>query len=313
MTHNTFDFTKKKRWADILVKEAADVITLVLSDTCKVLYCGTAITEILGWRDVDLVDSNLMDLAVSDDQDKLRSSFEQAIQTNTELFIYVRFKCKVRPNPQSDTKDVLLELQGYPHYTEPGDKCTCFFAAAKAYPGRGATLRNTYVELKMENEHLQQKVAELRDRAMALGIVSNGAPEHPQPGLKLTAPSHYPPHIMPEGAPKLRKSSYESSIYTHSSLQSPATSAARPDDNGVEDGSRKKKPKRGHNGEQYVCITCGRTDSPEWRRGPLGPKTLCNACGLRWAKQTRKNDQPEGGDKSAGGDGGPMNSGPIYT
>jgi hypothetical protein len=31
-------------------------------------------------------------------------------------------------------------------------------------------------------------------------------------------------------------------------------------------------------------------------QGPLGPKTLCNACGLRWAKQMRRSDDPaEGG------------------
>ncbi|QRV78866.1 GATA type zinc finger [Ceratobasidium sp. AG-Ba] len=36
--------------------------------------------------------------------------------------------------------------------------------------------------------------------------------------------------------------------------------------------------------EPRVCTTCSRTDSPEWRRGPYGPKTLCNACGLKWAK-----------------------------
>jgi hypothetical protein len=29
-------------------------------------------------------------------------------------------------------------------------------------------------------------------------------------------------------------------------------------------------------GGLHVCVTCGRTDSPEWRKGPLGPKTLCN-------------------------------------
>lgn len=29
----------------------------------------------------------------------------------------------------------------------------------------------------------------------------------------------------------------------------------------------------------HVCVTCGRTDSPEWRKGPLGPKTLCNVSG----------------------------------
>ncbi|KAM0747380.1 hypothetical protein T439DRAFT_329111 [Meredithblackwellia eburnea MCA 4105] len=40
-----------------------------------------------------------------------------------------------------------------------------------------------------------------------------------------------------------------------------------------------------------VCANCGRTDSPEWRAGPTGLRTLCNACGLRWAK-TQKNSPP---------------------
>lgn len=35
------------------------------------------------------------------------------------------------------------------------------------------------------------------------------------------------------------------------------------------------------------CANCGRTDSPEWRVGPSGQRSLCNACGLRWAKATR--------------------------
>lgn len=38
------------------------------------------------------------------------------------------------------------------------------------------------------------------------------------------------------------------------------------------------------------CDECGAVESPEWRKGPKGPKTLCNACGLRWAKKTRKEE-----------------------
>jgi hypothetical protein len=30
-----------------------------------------------------------------------------------------------------------------------------------------------------------------------------------------------------------------------------------------------------------ICMTCGVVDAPEWRRGPNGPKTLCNACGRK--------------------------------
>lgn len=59
-----------------------------------------------------------------------------------------------------------------------------------------------------------------------------------------------------------------------------------------------KRPKRGvrshpyenrmlsHHGKQRAappgrCHSCNRAETPEWRRGPDGARTLCNACGLR--------------------------------
>lgn len=30
------------------------------------------------------------------------------------------------------------------------------------------------------------------------------------------------------------------------------------------------------------CQHCGVEKTPQWRAGPLGPKTLCNACGVRY-------------------------------
>jgi len=29
------------------------------------------------------------------------------------------------------------------------------------------------------------------------------------------------------------------------------------------------------------CTSCGTKETPEWRRGPDGQRSLCNACGLR--------------------------------
>ncbi|CAG8595707.1 7468_t:CDS:10 [Funneliformis mosseae] len=49
--------------------------------------------------------------------------------------------------------------------------------------------------------------------------------------------------------------------------------------------SKKKRKKRSASSSNKVCHHCQRKDSPEWRKGPDGPKTLCNACGLRYAKQ----------------------------
>lgn len=38
----------------------------------------------------------------------------------------------------------------------------------------------------------------------------------------------------------------------------------------------------------HKCQRCGTTETPEWRRGPNGLRTLCNACGLFHAKLVKK-------------------------
>lgn len=56
----------------------------------------------------------------------------------------------------------------------------------------------------------------------------------------------------------------------------------------------KKEKKKLKVADEYVCADCGTLDSPEWRKGPRGPKTLCNACGLRWAKKEKKRGGDDG-------------------
>ncbi|KAF2483400.1 hypothetical protein BDY17DRAFT_249574 [Neohortaea acidophila] len=63
------------------------------------------------------------------------------------------------------------------------------------------------------------------------------------------------------------------------------------------DGLKKDKKKL-KVADEYVCADCGTLDSPEWRKGPRGPKTLCNACGLRWAKKEKKEKRGGGDDSS---------------
>lgn len=36
------------------------------------------------------------------------------------------------------------------------------------------------------------------------------------------------------------------------------------------------------------CVHCGENSTPEWRRGPYGNRTLCNACGLFYRKLIKK-------------------------
>jgi PAS domain S-box-containing protein len=50
-------------------------------------------------------------------------------------------------------------------------------------------------------------------------------------------------------------------------------------DRDVRNSSDKKKKIK--LADEYVCTDCGTLDSPEWRKGPNGPKSLCNACGCK--------------------------------
>ena len=66
---------------------------------------------------------------------------------------------------------------------------------------------------------------------------------------------------------------------------------------GFAQGDAKKR--RGKAAPPGRCHSCNRAETPEWRRGPDGARTLCNACGLHYAKLTRK----IGSSKSNGGNG----------
>jgi hypothetical protein len=45
-----------------------------------------------------------------------------------------------------------------------------------------------------------------------------------------------------------------------------------------------KKGQKNRRSKTTVCLNCGSMDTPQWRVGPLGPRTLCNACGVRYKK-----------------------------
>ncbi|KAI1298994.1 hypothetical protein EDD11_006575 [Mortierella claussenii] len=51
----------------------------------------------------------------------------------------------------------------------------------------------------------------------------------------------------------------------------------------------RKRAKRTH--PPGRCLSCDSSDTPEWRRGPDGARTLCNACGLHYAKLLKRQNK----------------------
>lgn len=42
-----------------------------------------------------------------------------------------------------------------------------------------------------------------------------------------------------------------------------------------------------------ACTSCGTVSTPQWREGPCGPRTLCNACGVKHLRHVRGYQQPD--------------------
>ncbi|KAL3230498.1 GATA zinc finger [Nakaseomyces bracarensis] len=113
---------------------------------------------------------------------------------------------------------------------------------------------------------------------------------------------NHPPSLLPVTIPKLINKEFVQVIQTPQCLtvsERPATGESKSTcnaDNSQDNGStkttvrkRKVKPgkvsKSGKNRNIYGhCLHCGQEDTPEWRNGPQGKATLCNACGLFFKK-----------------------------
>ncbi|PPQ75254.1 hypothetical protein CVT24_007432 [Panaeolus cyanescens] len=61
--------------------------------------------------------------------------------------------------------------------------------------------------------------------------------------------------------------------------------------NGNAGHQKSKYRKRSRATPPGKCHSCNIRETPEWRRGPDGARTLCNACGLHYAKLMRKRDK----------------------
>ncbi|KAJ1023234.1 hypothetical protein NDA16_003387 [Ustilago loliicola] len=66
-------------------------------------------------------------------------------------------------------------------------------------------------------------------------------------------------------------------------------------------GKGMKRVRKRKNEHHQECLGCQAKETPEWRKGPMGPRTLCNACGLLYAKLTkRKLQEAEAAAKATG-------------
>ncbi|KAF7715413.1 GATA transcription factor LreB-like protein [Penicillium ucsense] len=210
------------------------------------------------------------------------------------------------------------------------DRCTGFFIMCRPYPTKNSLLLDSFLEHKIENARLVQQIAKLRqeedeeasmsrlsynkidDKMVDVQSAAQGSGSD-QESVETVAPNSdesddVQGDYFSENAPRTGGLSHIEGIEVMTGLyygdgersRGLSTGARRgrliqcdidittaaDQARNVQEGDRRKRLKG-----QHVCTDCGTADSPEWRKGPSGPKTLCNACGLRWSKKEKKRQE----------------------
>ncbi|KAI0064728.1 hypothetical protein BV25DRAFT_1914409 [Artomyces pyxidatus] len=286
-----YEFLRRKRWADLLVNELTEAVLLVFSPAYTVHYSSRTIHELLGWSDDELLDGDLLEIMNGRDRDGFRATCRGAAAHRRPLQAFVRLRCKNFCG-SADAKEVLFEIYGYPLFAaEEEGECMCFYTIAKPNPSRKTATLNTMVELKRENDQLHKDLQALRSRSQELSVVQATQTGEPYDLDDMSVQIATNLGLDTSGIVR-REISRTSYLAPPQPLHEEP--ASQPPPGPDDDGDERKKRKVVTTSEMYVCNTCGRTDSPEWRKGPRGPKTLCNACGLRWAKKVRKFEEGTG-------------------
>lgn len=188
----TSEFTKRKNWSQRIVEEMQDVLH-VLSPTGVFLFASPSSLDTTGFTPEELVGRGITDFIERDDIDNFIRDFTASIQLDAPLTTYIRFRRK-------DEAAVLFEITGQPYYStsapipasasssrtvkaaaaavnnatpsasasgsapdgKGGEKiCKCFFAMARLYPSKNNAMLDSFLELKIENEKLRQRLAEV--------------------------------------------------------------------------------------------------------------------------------------------------------
>ncbi|KXJ86226.1 hypothetical protein Micbo1qcDRAFT_126587 [Microdochium bolleyi] len=349
------EFTKRRNWPAKVVEELKDFLH-ILDSHGRIKYVSPSVTALTGYESEEVVDCFLRDLIHADDVGTFTSEMNESIATGNPLRIFFRLKKK-------NGEYAIFESVGHAHIAaskfapNPDNQspfCQAVFMMSRPYPTKNATLLDTFLEHKIENERLKRRIAELRreeeeDEASTRSWYTGPdgqsditaseevmSTHHSGPGLYSQQSTNSDSHSMPPperpssmSNPSLTRENLEGSVaankmdsikdkmarfegpshtdtiemltglrYVEGERSKGITTGnhsptlikgdagiAIPMDRDPRTGDKKKKLKVA---EEYVCTDCGTLDSPEWRKGPSGPKTLCNACGLRWAKKEKK-------------------------
>ncbi|PLB55260.1 hypothetical protein P170DRAFT_432791 [Aspergillus steynii IBT 23096] len=346
----------KSVWTQRVLGEMKDMLLLLGSDG-RIAYASPACHWITGYEFPQIDRHDIARFIHTEDRAFFAAEMDECIANSRPFHCHFRFY-------KRDNASCVLEAYGHPHMAtpkrgsgssngRPTQVCNGVFLVCRPYPTRSSQTLDSFLEHKLENIRLNQRIAQLREEeeeddinagqqsapgnqttttttthtmhstfitsvqssvtqsnvaeAAGSGDDSNDSSDEPTIGDESDSRSLL--EQVEDRLPQTEDMSHIEGIEVMTGLYygdgersqglstglrqgrlihcNRESSSPESQEQDLPDSDRRKRLKG-----EYMCTDCGTADSPEWRKGPEGPKTLCNACGLRWAKKEKKRQDP---------------------
>ncbi|KAJ1550983.1 blue light receptor [Nowakowskiella sp. JEL0078] len=275
LTRHTSALVSNFKSSERILSTLADFVH-VFSPKGILQYCSPSVTSILGYQPADLIGSNVSELLDSNDRMLLVENINRIGCSEDESFIlYLRYK-------RQQGGVCVMEVSGRPIFSSNSSeglrKLESFLLSARDCRSgeKKSSSIDTILQYVVQNSIMKNELNSIMNAKQELDPQQMMMPAGNLAGAEPSKPDD----LLP---------SQTSAVLTKPRVES----------------SRSRNSKKKKQPLDLFCHQCGIRSSPEWRRGPKGPKTLvdlisfsqqiltynsrlCNACGLSLQKQQKK-------------------------
>jgi hypothetical protein len=312
----SLDATTEQVWVPRALTEMTDMLLLLRPDG-TVLYASPSSKWVTGYESKEIERDFLSRFIHDDDKSVFTGQLDECIATARPLRCHFRF---YKPN----NTFCVIEAHGHPHVKDENNTCNGVFLVCRPYPTRSSALLDSFLEHKIENIRLNQRISQLRTEeeedlnagrqaylkqnsgSSALrqnlppftSYDATGSGEENESSDTVNTDDGEPGSLLESTTRQAQDMAHIDGIEMMTGLRYREGERSHGLSTGMRQGclvhcdidiatidqqarSAQEIDRRKRLKGEYLCTDCGTSDSPEWRKGPDGPKTLCNACGCK--------------------------------
>ncbi|KAH9818940.1 hypothetical protein DFH28DRAFT_925707 [Melampsora americana] len=268
--HLTHDFTKRKDWAKKVMEDVMD-LCLLIDEENQIKFVSSSLNQLTGYQHRDWMNTLILNWLF--DKDDEFNFINQIEKCNQDVEKEVRFYTRIK---KRDGSCLILEICAHKILSENSiiPNSQLIFISGRKYPSSASKLSDRIFDLRLENERLLK----------SLFLIDSSNTTH-------SNQNQIEDSMNLDQSQRLKEKEKKNSKMNKKSMSCKARSSTSILHSNLHSNGKHRNPKsistENELVSEFVCKDCGTTISPEWRKGPTGPKTLCNACGLRWAKKAK--------------------------